>query len=104
MATPALRGHVQAENGTCVTRALREQPAPAGANGARLPYSLWVETSEKRLGPYILHERSDGEYGQTLADSVYLQRAVVSRRAMDQARKSAETQPASAPAPPTDTR
>ena len=65
---------------------------------------LWVETPEKRLGPYILHERSDGEYGQTLAESVYLRRVVVSRRAMDQARKSAETQPPSAPAPPTDTR
>ncbi len=57
---------------------------------------LWIDAGAKPLGPYILHERSAGQYGQTLKDLVYLKRAVVSQRAMREVvdkRKSASQPP-----------
>jgi hypothetical protein len=46
---------------------------------------LWVELphATKPAGPYILHERSKGEPGQTLAELVYVKRVLVSRKMMD---------------------
>ena len=46
---------------------------------------LWVELPDatKPAGPYILHERSKGEPGQTLKDLVYVKRALISRKMMD---------------------
>ena len=43
---------------------------------------LWVQTLSKRHGPFVLHERSAGTYGQSLADLVYVKRVVISRREM----------------------
>ncbi|KKL22716.1 hypothetical protein LCGC14_2432670, partial [marine sediment metagenome] len=56
---------------------------------------VWIEVDRKTKGPHVLHERSAGKYGQTLTDLVYVKRIVISRRAMEQARRA---QPASAPA------
>ncbi len=44
---------------------------------------LWVESGGKRFGPYVLHERSAGQYGQKLEDLVYVKYAVISRAAME---------------------
>ncbi len=46
---------------------------------------LWVEAGAKRRGPFVLHERSDGQYGRTLEELVYVKRVVISRRAMEAA-------------------
>jgi len=59
---------------------------------------LWIDTgggAKRPAGPYVLHERSAGEYGQTLEELVYLKRAVVSRRAMREVleRRQGATQP-----------
>jgi len=69
-------------DGSYLTGAIKGQP-------------LWVETAAGQRGPLLLHERSDGKYGQTLEGLVYVKRVVVSRRAMKQARKLAAsaTQP-----------
>ena len=48
---------------------------------------LWIESAGRQKGPFLLHERSAGKYGQTLKQLVYLKRAVISRRAMEQVRK-----------------
>jgi hypothetical protein len=45
---------------------------------------LWLEVDGKRQGPWLLQERSKGEVGQSLKEHVYLKRAVISRRAMEQ--------------------
>ena len=45
---------------------------------------LWVESAQKRHGPFVLHERSAGNYGQSLKDLVYVKQVVISRRAMQQ--------------------
>ncbi|MBS3820783.1 MAG: hypothetical protein GVY16_09820 [Planctomycetes bacterium] len=45
---------------------------------------LWIETDGKRHGPWLLQERSTGDIGQSLTEHVYLKRAVISRRAMEQ--------------------
>lgn len=50
--------------------------------GAVKGQPLWIETRQKRHGPFILHERSKGEFGLSLKDLVYLKRVVISRRAM----------------------
>lgn len=59
---------------TYITGAIKGQP-------------LWIETRAKRLGPFVLHERSAGKYGQELTDLVYVKRVVISRAAMTMARK-----------------
>ncbi len=43
---------------------------------------LWVTHGGKTRGPFVLHERSAGQYGQTLKDLVYVHQVVISRRAM----------------------
>jgi len=48
---------------------------------------LWVESAGKRRGPFVLHERSAGKYGQTLKDLIYVKEVVISRRAMERALK-----------------
>ncbi len=48
---------------------------------------LWIETDGKRQGPFVLHERTKGKFGQTLKDLVYLKYIVISRRAMEEVRK-----------------
>jgi len=47
---------------------------------------VWVEspTSGKRRGPFILHERSSGKYGQKLHELVYIKKVIISRRAMQE--------------------
>jgi len=56
-------------DGTTLTGAVKGQP-------------LWVETGKgKKL--FIIHERSDGEYGQKLQDLVYPSKIIISRRAME---------------------
>jgi len=59
---------------------------------------LWIDTGAKPLGPHVLHERSAGEYGQSLKDLVYLKRAVISRRAMREVmdQRKGATQPSGA--------
>ncbi len=59
---------------------------------------LWVETPRGRSGPFILHERSVGRYGQTLRDLVYVKSVIISRRAMREVLGRATSAPASAPA------
>jgi len=70
-----------------ITGAVKGQPA-------------WVRSREKRHGPFVLHERSAGKYGQTLKDLVHVQRIVISRRAMNEVIRAAPTAstPASNPA------
>jgi len=63
--------------------------------GAVKGQPLWIESAGKRTGPFILHERSAGKYGQRLPQLVYLKRAIISRRAMEQVRTQ---QPSSGPA------
>ena len=66
---------------------------------------LWIERAGKRLGPYVLHERSKGGMGRKLSDLVYVRKLYVSRRLMDkvlehqrkQRKERPTTQPASAP-------
>ena len=65
--------------------------------GAIKGQPLWVDSRGKRRGPFILHERSAGKYGQTLEDLVYVKRVVISRRAME---KVIKAQAASRPAVP----
>ena len=48
---------------------------------------LWIETDGKRQGPFILHERSKGKFGQTLKDLIYVKYIVISRRAMEEVLK-----------------
>ncbi|OPX23560.1 MAG: hypothetical protein B1H04_03595 [Planctomycetales bacterium 4484_123] len=50
---------------------------------------LWVESplSGKRRGPFILHERSNGKYGQQLHELVYVKKVIISRRAMQEVLK-----------------
>ncbi len=43
---------------------------------------VWAEYGRKKHGPFVLHERTAGEYGQSLADLVYVKAVVISRRAM----------------------
>ncbi len=38
---------------------------------------------EKRHGPFVLHERTKGEFGQTLKDLIYVKSVIISRRAME---------------------
>lgn len=62
---------------------------------------LWIDTganAQEPAGPYILHERSAGQYGQSLQDLLYLKRAVISRRAMRQVlqKRANTTQPSAA--------
>ncbi|KPK44363.1 MAG: hypothetical protein AMK72_12100 [Planctomycetes bacterium SM23_25] len=45
---------------------------------------VWVESGRKRHGPFLLHERSAGVYGQKLKDLVYVEKVVISRRAMEE--------------------
>jgi len=45
---------------------------------------LWVESSGKRHGPFVLHERSAGAYGQSLRELVHVKYVVISARAMRQ--------------------
>lgn len=58
---------------------------------------VWIDTGGKPHGPFVLHERSDGEHGQTLDDLVYVSKVVISRRAMKLARQ-AQTSSAASPA------
>ena len=51
--------------------------------GAVKGQPLWVESGGKRRGPFVLHERSAGKYGQTLKDMIYVKKVVISRRAME---------------------
>lgn len=46
---------------------------------------IWIEHAGRRLGPFVLHERSAGDYGQNLQQLVYVRRVVFSLRAMRQA-------------------
>jgi hypothetical protein len=55
--------------------------------GAVKGQPLWIDSDGKRSGPYLLQERTAGDYGQSLKDFVYLQRVVVSQRAMVDARE-----------------
>lgn len=48
---------------------------------------LWVESPRRRHGPFVLHERSAGKYGQGLKDLIYVQYVVVSRQAMEKVRQ-----------------
>jgi len=48
---------------------------------------VWVEQSGKRLGPFVLHERQAGKYGQSLNDLVYIKRIIISREAMVKVKK-----------------
>ena len=43
---------------------------------------VWVEYDSEKHGPFVLHERSAGKYGQTLKDLVYVKAIVISRRAL----------------------
>ncbi len=45
---------------------------------------LWLETDNKRHGPFVLHERTKGEFGQTLKDLIYVKCVIISRRAMEE--------------------
>ncbi len=53
--------------------------------GAIKGQPLWIDTASGRRGPLLLQERSDGKYGQTLEDLVYVKRVIISRRAMREA-------------------
>lgn len=44
---------------------------------------LWVESGHTQVGPLVLHERSKGTAGQTMAELVYPRRIIVSRRLME---------------------
>ncbi len=55
--------------------------------GAVKGQPLWVESADKRYGPFVLHERTKGKLDQTLKDLVYVKQVVISRRAMKEARK-----------------
>ena len=55
-------------DGSVVTGAVKGQP-------------LWVESGGQRHGPFVLQERSAGQFGQGLDELVYLQKAVISVRA-----------------------
>jgi len=59
---------------------------------------LWVEYGPKKHGPFVLHERTAGQYGQALADLVYVKKVVISRRAMSDALD--DRAPATKPATP----
>lgn len=49
---------------------------------------IWVRAADgKTAGPFVLNERQAGEYGQKLADLVYIKQIVFSRRAMEEAGK-----------------
>ena len=56
---------------------------------------LWVERDGRRLGPFILHERSSGRDGESLADLVYVRRVIVSRRMMEAVMESQSSDEAS---------
>jgi len=43
---------------------------------------LWIRHAGRTRGPFVLHERSAGKYGQDLDDLVYVRKVVISRRAM----------------------
>lgn len=69
-------------DGSYVTGAVKGQP-------------IWVETSHKTSGPWLLTERSKGPIGTTLKDLVYVKRVIISRKMMekveaDQQKKAAE--------------
>jgi len=55
--------------------------------GAVKGQPVWIEQSGKRLGPFVLHERQAGKYGQQINDLVYIKKIVISRQAMIQAQK-----------------
>jgi hypothetical protein len=61
--------------------------------GAVKGQPLWVDSPEKRRGPFILHERSAGKYGQTLKDLVHVKRVVISLRAMEEVIKARGASP-----------
>ena len=61
-------------DGTAVTGDVKGQP-------------LWIDRSGKRLGPFILSERTKGPEGSDLKDLVYVKRVVISRRAMEEVLK-----------------
>ncbi len=48
---------------------------------------LWIHTRQGRIGPLVLHERSKGEPGESLADLIYVKQAIVSRRLYDSVRE-----------------
>lgn len=48
---------------------------------------VWIETRDRVLGPFILHERAKGKIGQTLKDHVYIRKIVISRKMMDKVRE-----------------
>ena len=56
-------------DGSYLTGAIKGQP-------------LWVQYGRKRHGPFVLHERSRGQDGQSLKDLLYVKRVIVSRRMM----------------------
>ena len=59
--------------------------------GAVKGQPLWIEQSGKRLGPFILHERQAGKFGQSLDDLVYVKKIIISRQAMNKAEKLIKT-------------
>jgi len=73
-------------DGSTVTGAIKGQP-------------LWVESPDQTHGPLILHERSKGQMGQTLADLPYIKKIVVSPRMMQAVLADSQALPASRPAP-----
>jgi len=44
---------------------------------------VWAQAAGKTLGPYVLHERSQGQDDQTLKDLLYAKRIIISRRLME---------------------
>ncbi|MCD4824168.1 MAG: hypothetical protein K8S55_06135 [Phycisphaerae bacterium] len=55
---------------------------------------VWVETTAKTHGPFVLHERVKGKVGQTLKDAIYVKKIVISRKMMN---KVIESQKKAAP-------
>lgn len=52
-------------------------------SGAVKGQPLWVQTKDKKHGPFILSERTKGEDGQKLTDLVYVKRIIVSQKLME---------------------
>jgi hypothetical protein len=44
---------------------------------------LWIALNGKRHGPFVLHERTKGQFGQKVSDIVYIKQVVISRRMME---------------------
>jgi hypothetical protein len=58
-------------DGSTVTGIVKSQP-------------IWIEQDGKKLGPFILQERSQGSEGTNPADLGYIRKVVISRQAMEQ--------------------